>query len=206
MNRVGDQRVSASVAFLEPARRRANLTVLGERHVRRIVISDGRAVGVELDGGEQLLAGEVILAAGVVQDPLLLWRSGVGPADRLRASGVTVHADLPDVGAHLSDHMVMTFAGEIDPRSAPEGAPSLQTILRATSSAGRRHDLQFTPFVRRHPDGRRSLAMSIALQLPDGEGSITISRPRNSFFFAESDRAQNVAHTPIRIPYDERAQ
>ena len=76
------------------------------------------------------------------------------------------------MGAHLTDHMVVTFAAEIDPRCAPEGAPSLQTILRATSSAGPEHDLQFTPFVRRHPDGRRSLAMSVALQLPEGEGSV----------------------------------
>ena len=87
MNRVGNQRVSASAAFLEPARERPNLTVLGGQHVRRVVIEDGRAIGVELDDGNVIRAGEVILSAGVIQDPLLLQRSGIGPADACAPRG-----------------------------------------------------------------------------------------------------------------------
>jgi choline dehydrogenase-like flavoprotein len=136
-------------------------------------VHDGRAVGVELADGETIHAHEVVLAAGVVQDPLLLWRSGIGPADRLRSLGLEPVVDLPAVGAHLTDHFVVTFAAEIRSDAAPDDAPSLQTILRLTAPGSeRRHDLQITPFVRRHPDGRRSLAMSVALQLPDGDGSV----------------------------------
>ena len=173
MNRVGSTRVSAHVAYLEPARHRTNLTVRGDRHVRRVLLRGGRAAGVELADGETIAGDEIVLAAGVVQDPLVLWRSGIGPADRLRGLGVAPVVDLPAVGAHLTDHFVVTFAAEVRPDVAPEGAPSLQTILRLTAPGSeRRHDLQVTPFVRRHADGRRSLAMSVALQLPDGEGSI----------------------------------
>jgi len=176
MNRVGADRVSAHLAYVEPVRHRANLTVRGDAHVHRVVIENGRVAGVELDGGEIVLAGEVILAAGVIQDPLLLWRSGIGPAASIAALGIPTAVDLPAVGSHLTDHVVVTFAAEVHPDVAPEGAPTLQTILRLTASGSElAHDLQITPFVRRHPDGRRSLAMSVSLQRPDGEGSVTPS-------------------------------
>jgi choline dehydrogenase len=112
---------------------------------------------------------------------LLLWRSGIGPADALRRLGAaapTVVADLPAVGRHLSDHVVVTFAAEIDPSTAPDDAPSLMTIALTSSSPDRVNDLQLTPFTRRHPDGRRSLAMSVSLQVPDGEGEVALAADR----------------------------
>jgi len=173
MNRIGPHRVSAHESHLEPARARPNLTVHGDAHVRHVRIDANRAVGVELVDGRIFFADHVVLAAGVVQDPLLLWRCGVGPADRLRALGVQPVVDLPAVGRHLTDHMVVTYSAEIRPDAVPDDAPSLQTIARATAPEhGRIHDLQLTPWARRHRDGRRELAMSIALQLPDGEGTI----------------------------------
>ena len=95
---------------------------------------------------------------------------------KIAALGIPTVVDLPAVGSHLTDHVVVTFAAEVHPDVAPEGAPTLQTILRLTASGSElAHDLQITPFVRRHPDGRRSLAMSVSLQRPDGEGSVTPS-------------------------------
>jgi choline dehydrogenase len=173
MNRVDRERHSNATAYLEPARARPNLTVRGDAHVRRIVIEDGRATGVELADGERITAGEVVLCAGVVQNPLLLWRSGVGPAAAIAALGVDVVADLPAVGAHVTDHFVVSFAHDIDPATAPDDAPSLQNILRTTApGSARLHDLQLTPWVRRYPDGRRAMGISVSLQLPDGEGAI----------------------------------
>jgi choline dehydrogenase len=171
---VGRERVSNAVAYVEPARARPNLTVRGDAHVRRVVIEHGRAVGVELLDGEIIAAGEVVLSSGVVQDPLLLWRSGVGPAEGVRALGVEPLVDLPAVGANLSDHMVMTFSTPVPPEMVPDDSPSIQTILRATApGSDRQHDLQLTPFARRHPDGRREIAISVSVQLPDGMGRIT---------------------------------
>ncbi len=164
MNRVDRQRVSANVAYLEPARGRPNLEVRGDQHVRRVVLERGRVTGVELADGTVAHAPDVVLAAGVIQDPLLLLRSGV---------------DLPAIGRHLTDHFVVTLKAEVRPETVPDGAPNLQTILRLTASgSGRVHDLQLTPFGVRHADGRRELGMSVSLQLPDGEGDVTPSGPQ----------------------------
>ena len=174
MNRVGRERISTLLAYLEPARDLPNLRVRGGVHVRRLVIEHGAAVGVELVDGEIIRAGEVVLSSGVVQNPLLLWRSGIGPADDVRALGVEPIVDLPTVGARVTDHFVMSFATPIDPAAAPDGAPSIQTILRATApGSDRLHDLQLTPWVRRHDDGRREIGISVSVQLPVGSGSIT---------------------------------
>jgi choline dehydrogenase len=173
MNRVGRERYSNARAYLEPARARPNLDVRADAHVHSVLAPRGRAVGIELATGERISAGEVVLAAGVVQDPLLLWRSGIGPPAELAALGIPVIVELPAVGSHVTDHFVVTFAHEIDPATAPDDAPSLHTILRATSPGSDRvHDLQLTPWVRRLPDGRRAMGISVSLQLPDGEGAI----------------------------------
>jgi choline dehydrogenase len=173
MNRRGRERYSNARAYLEPARSRPNLQVRADAHVRRVLLDGARAAGVELTSGERITAGEVVLCAGVVQNPLLLWRSGIGPAAHLRALGIDPVVELPAVGSHVTDHFVVTFAHEIDPSTAPDDAPSLHNILRVTSSIDdRRHDLQLTPWVRRYPDGRRAMGISVSLQLPDGEGSV----------------------------------
>ena len=160
MNRVERERVSASIAYLEPARSRPNLTVRGDAHVRRVLL-DGRTRDRRRAASTApcCIARDVVLAAGVIQDPLLLVRSGV---------------DLPAVGRHLTDHFVVTVKAEVRPDVVPDDAPNLQTILRLTATGSdRTHDLQITPFAVRHPDGRRDLGMSVSLQLPDGEGDVT---------------------------------
>jgi choline dehydrogenase-like flavoprotein len=163
MNRVDRTRVSASVAYLEPARARPNLVVLGDAHVRRVLVDGSRAVGVELADGTALHARDVVLAAGVIQDPLLLARSGI---------------DLPAVGRHLTDHFVVTLHAEVRPDVVPDDGPNLQTILRLTAAGSdREHDLQLTPFAVRHADGRCELGTSVSLQLPDGEGDVAPSGP-----------------------------
>jgi choline dehydrogenase len=174
MNRVGRQRMSNLLTYLEPARARPNLTIRGDAHVRRLRLSGRRVIGVELVDGTEIDAGEIILCAGVVQNPLLLWRSGIGPTAGVRALGIESLVDAPGVGANLTDHYVFTYATPVDPRLVPDDAPSIQTILRTTApDSERQHDLQLTPFARRLPDGARALAMSVSLQLPDGHGSIT---------------------------------
>ncbi|AOH82881.1 hypothetical protein AWL63_01690 [Sphingomonas panacis] len=101
-------RSSAAVGYLKPARNRANLTVLTDVLVTRVVIEDGVATGVELreDGTLRRVAArkEVILSAGPVHSPALLEHSGIGQAERLRDLGIAVVRDLPGVGENLSDH------------------------------------------------------------------------------------------------------
>src|SRR5262245_21537626 len=101
-------RQSAAVAFLRPIADRANLTVLTQAHVTRVVLQASCAVGVEwVRNGRSETAhadGEIILAAGALQSPQLLQLSGIGPADLLRPYGVPVAVDLPGVGQNLQDH------------------------------------------------------------------------------------------------------
>ena len=102
-------RCSAAVAYLHPARGRLNLHVLTGVQVQRVLIEDGRAVGVAYAhrgvAHTARAAREVLLCAGTLNSPQLLMLSGIGPADHLQAHGLPVHADLPGVGANLQDHL-----------------------------------------------------------------------------------------------------
>jgi choline dehydrogenase len=98
------RRHSAAEAFLGPARGRANLTVETGANARRILIENGRAVGVEHANGTARAAREVIVAAGSYGSPQLLMLSGVGPAGHLREHGIEVLVDQANVGQHLQEH------------------------------------------------------------------------------------------------------
>jgi choline dehydrogenase len=91
--------------------RRKNLTVLTKAEVSRVIIRDGRAVGVEyrrhgrVSRVEQAFADqEVVVSAGAYKTPHLLQLSGIGPADHLRSVGITPLVDSPLVGQGLTDH------------------------------------------------------------------------------------------------------
>ena len=102
------RRMSAADAFLAPVRKRPNLTVATGAHARRLVLEDGRAVGVEYEQGGSVqiarAAREVILSAGAYGSTKLLMLSGVGPPDHLREHGIRFGVDQPNVGAHLQEH------------------------------------------------------------------------------------------------------
>ena len=102
------RRASASRAYLRPAMRRPNLTVLTGALATRIVIEQGRAVGMEFihDGAPRTerVAREVILAGGVYNSPQLLMLSGIGPAEHLQEMGIAPLVHLPGVGRNLSEH------------------------------------------------------------------------------------------------------
>jgi choline dehydrogenase len=108
----GGRRWSAADAFLRPALSRRNLTVISGAQVERLLIRDGRAVGVRFRRGAQSLdatAGrEVILSAGAVNSPHLLQLSGIGPAGLLRRHGIAVTCDLPQVGQGMQDHLAVS--------------------------------------------------------------------------------------------------
>jgi choline dehydrogenase len=103
------RRSSAAYAFIAPLERDPRLTVRLQARAERIIIEQGRAVGVawcDRRGAERqsFARGEVVLSAGALITPKLLMLSGLGPADHLRAHGIEVLADLPGVGQNLIDH------------------------------------------------------------------------------------------------------
>lgn len=106
------RRCSAADAFLRPALDRENCSVTIKAMVRRIIIEDGRATGVEvdIDGARTELKArkEVILSGGAINSPQTLLLSGIGPADELREMGISVECDSPGVGKNLQDHLDVT--------------------------------------------------------------------------------------------------
>ena len=103
------RRCSSAVAYLKPARNRQNLTVITNAQTEKVLIEDGKAVGVRarVNGKMQdILAGrEVILSAGAIGSPQILMLSGVGDADELKPHGIEVKADVKGVGKNLQDHL-----------------------------------------------------------------------------------------------------
>ena len=102
------QRWSAAKAYLRPAQKTGRCRIL-RALARRVVIENGRAVGVEVRRRgrvEVIRAGrEVIVAASAINSPNLLMHSGIGPAAELAAQGIEVIADRPGVGRNLQDHL-----------------------------------------------------------------------------------------------------
>jgi choline dehydrogenase len=101
-------RWSAASAYLRPALTRPNCTLL-RAFARRIVIENGRAIGVEVARGRKIeIIGantEVIIAASSLNSPKLLMLSGIGPAAHLAEHGIPLVADRPGVGQNLQDHL-----------------------------------------------------------------------------------------------------
>lgn len=104
------RRCSSAVAFLNPAKSRENLQIITQAHTQRILIEEGRAVGVvykDAQGRERIVraAREVILSAGAIGSPQILMLSGIGPAAQLQEHGIAVHHDAPEVGRNMQDHL-----------------------------------------------------------------------------------------------------
>ena len=106
------ERWSASFAYLRPIEGlRDNLHIMSTGLVHRVRIEGGKATGVDVLSGKGAEAEtirarrEVIVCAGAVQSPQLLHLSGIGPADDLKAMGIEVQLDAPEVGQNLQDHL-----------------------------------------------------------------------------------------------------
>lgn len=185
-------RVSTATAYLPAARARDNFTVVPDALVNRVLFDQGRARGVELLSGStryELRARRVILAAGVANSPAILLRSGVGPADDLRALGIDVRADLPGVGEGLVDQpRVGVF---LTPKPGEENfdLPTSQMVMRTTSeTGGERNDMyyamvshfdltrQFTG-LRQYAAGPRVISVMAVVRRPRSRGRVTITSP-----------------------------
>ena len=109
------RRWSAANAYLRPALKRSNVS-LKRCLARRIVIENGKAVGVEIESGGQVSVvranREVIVSASSINSPKLLMLSGIGPGQHLQDQGIEVVADRPGVGQNLQDHLELYYQQE----------------------------------------------------------------------------------------------
>jgi choline dehydrogenase len=132
------ERWSSSFAYLKPALGRPNLSVRSHAHTTRLLFEGQTCVGVEYAHDPRSppvqvrAAREVHVCAGAVQSPQILMLSGIGPADALRAAGVKVLHDSPDVGGNLQDHLDVLLLQEC---TRPITAFSLNRGLRQYGTA-----------------------------------------------------------------------
>ena len=117
MNYEGERRRSSYVAFVKD-RELPNLTIETGAHVQRLLVSEGpRVSGVawRRDGQDHIArcssdaGGAVVMCAGALETPKLLMLSGIGPADELRAHGIDVLFDQPEIGRNFHDHPNVTL-------------------------------------------------------------------------------------------------
>ena len=110
-------RHSTARAYLAPIMRRRNVKVETQAFVRRVLIEDGRAVGVEYERRGSVVQAacrrEVILSAGAFASPKLLMLSGIGPAEHLRKVGIEPTVDLAGVGSNVQNHLGVTMIHEV---------------------------------------------------------------------------------------------
>jgi choline dehydrogenase len=137
MNRAEGRRMSTALTYLQTAEDRPNLTVWSNALVHRVLLSGSRATGVLLDRDgtlEEVTAGEVVLCAGSIQTPALLWRSGVGPPEELAALGIETAVANQAVGANLTDHPGVFYFVAPGTRTVPFSEPQYQLGARYTST------------------------------------------------------------------------
>lgn len=182
----GPRRLSSANRHLAAARHRPGLTVRGGARVRRVLIGDGRAVGVEVVPADdptgpvtEVRASMVVLSAGVFHSPHLLLRSGVGRPDDLVAAGITPIHPLCGVGAGLLDHgkveIPFRFAATDEDRAtgeAPDLGDGLKLHLRLRSRlAGDEPDLDLGL---RHPAGSGTMVLTVRLLEQRSAGTVRL--------------------------------
>jgi choline dehydrogenase-like flavoprotein len=190
-NAVDGVRVNPAMAYLTP--RPAGLTVRGDAEVATLLIDGDRVTGVRLRDGTVVHAPEVVLAAGAFGTPCLLLRSGIGPADALRAAGLPVRVDAPAVGRAVSDHPAVflpfsTADGPIHPH-----APAAQAALDLDAGADPAGDVEILLFARPFSPGG-PLHLMCQLMRPDSRGTLT----------PNPDGTPRVAYHYLRTEHDRR--
>ncbi|OWW04129.1 choline dehydrogenase [Rhizobium sp. R72] len=126
-------RWNTAKAFLRPAMRRGNLTVLTKAQVSRLLIEEGAVSGVDYHHGgntrRAYAARETILAAGAIGSPHILELSGIGRGEVLKNAGIEVAAEVKAIGENLQDHLQLRMAYKVT------GVPTLNE--KATSLIGK---------------------------------------------------------------------
>lgn len=167
INVVGSTRWNAAFAYLDPVRDR--VAIRGEALVDRVLIERGRAVGVRLADGDEIQAGEVVLAAGAYGSPAILLRSGVREG----------------VGENLHDHpaVVLEYGGSPELIAALEAfgheRPLREegVIAKARSSLCREaFDLHLYPFGSPYwRPGQWMFATPVACMTPRSRGTLRLA-------------------------------
>ncbi|NQW24552.1 MAG: GMC family oxidoreductase N-terminal domain-containing protein [SAR202 cluster bacterium] len=196
-NNLDGMRMSAAMTYLGPMRHCLNLTVRGGVLVRKILIKDSKAVGVEAESGGEVFtieADRVVLSAGAVKSPHLLMLSGIGPEDQLQQFGIPTVQKLPGVGQnlwnHLSSHVAFKVKDGVTLAGGPDGAHFSLHYTSQGSSEANDMLLRTNPVVDEREERVRGVRtkyvngdvppeqagrISCTLGLPDGSGYVKLA-------------------------------
>ena len=216
MNNPEGVRMSTALTFLSAVRHRLNLTVRANVVVRRILFEGKKAVGVEVESGDEVYrveADQIVLSAGAMASPQLLMLSGVGPAEHLREMGVPVVHELPGVGQNLRDHPIVAVICQVrDDHEQDPLAPRTQTGLRYTATGSHdRNDMQITassfstPIGGADPFEAGGVRIQCILELADGAGEVRLSandphvQPALNYRYLEPERDRERLREAVRI-------
>ncbi|MEV4774080.1 GMC family oxidoreductase [Microbacterium sp. LWH12-1.2] len=180
------RRVNTWMAYAQPVAEK--ISIVTGREVHSVIVEDGRAVGVRLGedaDAEELRADTVVLAAGAIGSPVILLRSGIGPAEELTALGIPVVQDAPGVGRNLHDHLLSPV---IFTTQRPIGPPQPGISVTQSHLFWRSQDDLAEPDTQPihfsvpmwgelEPRGGDGFTLMAGLVTPHSRGSLTLSGP-----------------------------
>lgn len=216
-NSLGGTRMSAVHTYLNQARDRPNLTVQGSALVHRVVIENGRAIGIEMTVEGQratVQADEVILCAGGIESPKLLTLSGIGPSEVLKKLHIPLVQDRPGVGRNLTDHPLVPITALLK-NGVEKGDPRFIVGLEYTAeSSPDQNDMLFltcsgkfgTGVMASVTDGTDTeFAIYVMLQVPESVGEIEVTsadarqQPRIHYNYLQSENDRKRMREGVRI-------
>ena len=187
-------RISTAIGYLMPARNRLNLAIQPDCLVDRVVFDGRRAVGVEViqSSVRQIIYGRrVTLSGGAIGSPSILLRSGIGPADEIKAIGIEPIHSLGGVGRNLVDHAMVRLSWNAVPGPVDESAQSFQVVMRYTAPGSHvANDMQIVPV---QVPAQPLLRLSAALMKPLSRGEL---RLRSANADQQADIRLNLASEP----------
>jgi 5-(hydroxymethyl)furfural/furfural oxidase len=183
-NSLVNQRVSAASAYLTATvRNRANLTILADSLVERVLFEGKRVAGVVLNNKSKkrkIRCRHVVAACGAIFTPALLLRSGVGPAHELAKNNIQPVQVLPGVGRNLQNHPCISLTTYLPPGSeqSKNNPFFLQNWLRYSSNLPGEEpsDMHLMPFNRCdwHALGRRIGLITVSVMKSHSRGTVSL--------------------------------
>ena len=187
MSNLPDQRISASMGYLDhETRRRTNLRILSRTRVDSLAMEGRRVSGVRVGEGERSAVyrgNEVVLCAGAYRTPALMLRSGLGAPEELAGLGIPVRAPLPGVGRNLHDHPTFAAAAHLrrDATQPPSLRPHANAGLFYSSGVEGCPPLDmYMPIANKvswHALGERIGGLFLVLMKPFSRGRVTLASP-----------------------------
>ena len=168
-------RISTAIGYLLPARGKPNLAIRSDCLVDRVVFDGRRAIGVEVlqNGVREIISGRrITLSAGAIGSPSILLRSGVGPADEIKAIGIEPNLSLSGVGRDLVDHAMIWLNWNAIPGPVDEAAQTHQVLMRYTAPGSSvANDMQVLPI---QVPAQPLLRLAAALMKPLSRGTLRL--------------------------------